>query len=777
MLMGLILAIFLALGLFLPGVALAQDAAPGDRVHLVINESEPPITIDADQVVYSEDMERVEFFGNVVIRRGEEMISGDMALWHEPTGSAEISGSVFFSTPDFRASARRAAVNMDLRLAKIYDGRAFFPERHYYIYGTVLERQGPETLYVRDGIFTTCDGPEPSWSLTAERLLVNREGFAESTGVVFKNPYFPMLYIPWLLVPVKTERQTGFLIPQIASTSRDGAMVALPFFWALSEDYDLTILPVYRSKRGVAITLEARYNLNVGEGIWLGTFMRDSKDNLYNYQSPGLPQANSKSLYWLRAQNNWQVADWDLNLDLDIVSDPLMLYAFRNDLDGFYYSRNLFNQYFGRTVNEELDPLRLSTFFAQKSGEDTYFRGSLVYTDNLYRHNNVDTLQNMPSLYFSLVSRPVTGKGATKANIPRFGLDLRYDYYTRRLTDASVVDETGHRFFAQPSLFWHTDLLNTFSLNTDAYFNLTAYAPTGHRPLEHGREMHDNFESSLSGGFEVELSTALSRIYESEDEPGEALLHQFVPTVSFVYVEAEDQDKMPYFDLFDRTLKQRTIRFGFWNTFTKREVTTGENGELTFDYRELLKLGVFHSYEFASNISWAEKDWARYYTTGYFERGVGPWELELEAYLNPWVTARILSSLDGRTREFTTHDVSLTLADLRGDSFSLIYDYKKPSLEYGPANFHMVNQARADLHLNFTHGWSTSVASRYDFADKRGLDTAVRVTYADQCYGISVVWEDSGDDTRIALVVDLLGLGSFGNAATAFADPIPEPQY
>jgi lipopolysaccharide assembly outer membrane protein LptD (OstA) len=174
-------------------------------------------------------------------------------------------------------------------------------------------------------------------------------------------------------------------------------------------------------------------------------------------------------------------------------------------------------------------------------------------------------------------------------------------------------------------------------------------------------------------------------------------------------------------------------------------------------------------------LQWAEKDWARYFTTGYFDSGTGPWEFELEAYLTPWMTARVLSTLDGRTREFTSHDISLTLNDGRGDSLSLIYDYKKPRLEYGPTDFQIVNQARADLHLNLTHGWTLSFASRYDLEDRRGLDTAVRIAYSAQCYGISLIWEDSGDDQRIALVVDLLGLGSFGNATTTFTD-IEQPK-
>ncbi|MDR2353283.1 MAG: hypothetical protein LBF22_09030, partial [Deltaproteobacteria bacterium] len=349
--------------------------ADSGRVVTLLQGSDPPVQIEADRVNYHQEF--LEFSGGVIISRGEELLSGDYALYHSASQTAEISGNIRLVTPDFSAVAERVALNMDLELAKIFAGRAYFPSGHYYVSGSVLERQGTETLYVSDGVFTTCDGPAPSWSLTADHLLVNKEGVAESTGVTLRNAYFPMLYFPYLLLPVKRERQSGFLLPQVASSSRDGFMVSIPFFWAIQEDYDLTLLPIYRSKRGLAMTLEGRYNFQVGEGIWIATYLEDRVYHSLTYQSPGGGTKRVRNLFWLRAENNWKIADFDLNLDLDFVSDPLFLYAFRNDPDGFYYSRNLFNNYFGRTVNEELDPQRLSSFFAQTSGPDSYFRVTL----------------------------------------------------------------------------------------------------------------------------------------------------------------------------------------------------------------------------------------------------------------------------------------------------------------------------------------------------------------------------------------------------------------
>ena len=755
----------------------AQSPPNADRVRMSLTDTDPRVEVEADQILNDENSGSLLLIGHVRLTRADEVITGDRAFWHEPTRAAEISGNVTLTTADFTATAARAAVNMDLRLAKIYDGQAFFPARHYYVEGDVIERQGPETLYINEAVFTTCDGDDPAWSIKATNFLVNKDGVATASGVRFDTSVMPLFYLPYFMVPIKNERQTGFLIPSLGNSSRDGFFLATPFFLELAEDYDLTILPFFRAHRGLSMTLEARYNLASGSGIWLATYMRDKQDNFFEFQNPGGGGRNVKDLYWLRAQNTWQVNEWDINLDLDIVSDPLLLYAFRNDLDGFHYSQQTFAQHFGRSVNEELDPTRLSTLFVQRAEPDTYYRAALTYTDNLYRYNNIDTLQNLPRLQFNLVSRPLRfGPLANlNGNWPRFSLAAQYDYFTRKSDDLSAVTETGHRLRVAPSLFYDQPIGSAFNLKIDAGAELTAYLPAGLRPAENGRERHTGFEREVTGNLDIELSTALQRIYDFGPGDAVATLHQITPLIRLEIVEAPGQETLPFFDNFDRRLNRRTFRYGLKNTLTTKIPVYGPDGALIRnDYRELLKLGVYSSYEFASNLDWAERDWARYYTTGYFDRGVGPLELEIETSIQPGVTARMISSLDGRTGHFTRHEISMNLASARGDSLSMIYDYDKPTLRQGPAGTsENISQIRGDAVLNLNSQWSTSFSTRYDFLRDNQLETYVALKYAAQCYGVSVVYSDTNSDRRVGLVFDLLGLGSFGTPTTSLSSSAP----
>jgi LPS-assembly protein len=743
-----------------------------NRVRMVVSQNGPEVTIFADEMRYDEVTGRLDFIGNVLITRDQEQISANRALWHEPTQTVEVSGDVKMRTPDFSATAARAAVNMDLKLAKLYDGKAFFPVGHYYVQGDVIERQGEEAFYVNEAVFTTCDGPEPSWRLLAKDLMINRGGLATARGVTMENKWFNLFYAPYFAVPIKGERQTGFLMPTVEYSKRDGFFLATPFFWELAEDYDLTVTPVWRSKRGLAVTLEGRYNLSAGQGIWLVTALKDKQNNVYSYRSLDLQAKNVKNLYWLRTQNSWNFSAWNINLDLDLVSDPMYLYTFRSDLDGFNVSQALFTRYFGRTINEELDPLRLSTFYAQRTGDDTYFKGSLTYNSNLYLKNNVDTLQNLPKLQYHIVSRPINLGFSMPGSLagPRFSLDVQYDYFTRRTDATSYVTELGHRFTMAPSLFWNQDIGTFMNLKVDGGFRYTAYFPSGYRPTRAGRELHDSTEQILSGNVNVQLTTSLSRVYDFGPGKATQTQHEISPVLAFELVETPSQSEAPFFDMYDRRLSRQTFRYGLRNSITtKTPVKDASDNLLYNEYKQIFKLGIYGSYEFANNIKWAENAWARYYTTGYYDSGVGPFELEIESNLAEGVSTRLLSQFDGRAGKFTRHEISMNLFNRRGDSLGLIYDYDNSTLASGPNQDNNVSQIRGDAVINFTRGWSSSFSTRFDFQRKKELETYFTLNYEAQCYAVSVFFSRTYDDQKVGLVFNLLGLGSIGSPTASLS--------
>ncbi len=773
---------------FLSGLPALPAVGPdlsADQVVVTVDGT-PPIVIRADEIESDRNLQLNHFRGRVSITRGEETVTADQAIWNDATNTAEVSGNIRIVTPDFTVLAERAVINLDLQMAKIYDGRAFFPARNYYLSGALIERLGEKTIHIEDGTATTCDGPSPAWTIHADRLTVTEGGYAKASGVSFNTRYAPIFATPYFMFPVKNERQSGFLFPTVANSSRDGFTIGLPIFWATGENHDLTYTPVWRNDRGFSNTLEGRYHLQAGRGIWQITYLDDRKPQYFDYKNEtasGVPdREEAKDRYWLRAQNSWRFGEWDVNLNLDLASDPLYLAEFRNDIDGFSSSYRLFAQEFGYTVNEYLDPLRSNTLYAQRTGYDSFFRGGVEYTQDLYSRDNHDTIQRLPSLQYNLVSRPLPESlGLNLTNLPRVSLGMRYDYFSRLSDDFSATDETGHRMYLNPSLAWSTPLADLATLQLDGDLGLTMYSADGYRPSDNtpaarASARHDGREDRLTGSMTASLSTTLGRVYDGGLKGAVATRHQMTPTVSFTYVGApDDQSKLPYWDPLDRRLPRKAVRYGLLNTFVSKTPTVDENGQPAgYDYFQFLKVGLWSSYEFEDNLEWADKPYARYYTTDYYDRGNGPVELEIETFLNPYFSARLVSAFDGRTGNATSHDLSFRAQDPRGDSLTLTYDYDSPSTALGTGGYQDYEEVRADLALLFNSEWSADFSTRYDLRAGRSLETHARLIYRAQCYGLGLLYSDTENDRRVGLVVDLLGLGSINYDRSGLASP---PQF
>jgi len=742
-------------------------AEPEDQVEITM-VGDPPIVIRANAIESDRNTQLNHFNGGVSITRGDEVITADRAVWNDATNTAEVAGNVKIVTPEFTMLAQRATINLDLQIAKIYDGRAFFPAQNYYLSGALIERLGEKTIHIKDGTATTCDGPNPAWTIEANSLTLTERGYATASGVSFKTSAAPVMALPYFVFPVKNERQSGLLFPSLANSSRDGFTIGLPIFWATGENHDLTYTPVWRSERGLSNTLEGRYRFENGKGIWQVTYLDDQDPQSYYYNNSSNRKEPSDR-YWLRAQNSWRLGEWDVNLNLDLVSDPLYLAEFRNDLDGFFNSYRMFEQEFGYTVNEYLDSLRTNTLFAQKTNYDTFVRGTIEYTDNLYSEDNRDTIQRLPSLQYNLVSRPwPESLGLGLSNLPRVSLGMNYDYFTRTSDEFSSTDETGHRVRINPSMNWSSPLAGLATLQLDGDLGLTMYAVDGYRISDstaaaRAAAQHDSRYNRLTGSMTASLSTTLGRIFEGGLGKAVATRHHITPTISYTYVETpEDQSDLPYWDPYDRRLPRRTVRYGLLNTFVSKTPVVDKTGQNAgFNYFQFLKIGLWSSYEFKNNLDWATKPYARYYTTDYFDRGAGPVELEIETFLNPYFSARLVSAFDGRTGKATSHDISFQAKDTRGDSLIVTYDFDSPTTSLGTrSSYQNYEELRADLSVVLNSEWAAAFSSRYDLRDGRSLETHARLSYQAQCYGIGLIYSDSDNDRRVGLVVDLLGLGS-----------------
>ena len=87
----------------------------------------------------------------------------------------------------------------------------------------------------------------PTWSMKSSSTTHNKK----KKKIIHKNAFLrikniPVLYSPYFSHPdPSVKRQSGFLPPLIKTISDIGRTFRAPYFWAISQDKDLTLTPIY----------------------------------------------------------------------------------------------------------------------------------------------------------------------------------------------------------------------------------------------------------------------------------------------------------------------------------------------------------------------------------------------------------------------------------------------------------------------------------------------------------------------------------------------------
>ncbi|MEA2013806.1 MAG: LPS assembly protein LptD, partial [Thermodesulfobacteriota bacterium] len=237
------------------------------------------VDIEADRMAYDSDTSTYRASGNVVITFENGYIKADNVIFNRMTNKVEADGNVYIKSGNDILEGGKAQFDINKKTGTITDGRAFFDENHLYLKGGIIEKKGDVTYFLEDGRATTCDSETPDWQFTGREMEVTVDGYGTIKHGTFQVRGVPILYLPYLIFPAKTTRQTGLLFPRI-SYSRDklGWDIGIPFYWAVSENVDATFCQRYMDERGFQEGVELRYILGKDSyGTLYGDYLNDNK--------------------------------------------------------------------------------------------------------------------------------------------------------------------------------------------------------------------------------------------------------------------------------------------------------------------------------------------------------------------------------------------------------------------------------------------------------------------------------------------------------------------
>jgi LPS-assembly protein len=724
-----------------------------------------PWRITADTVEYDAASATYYARGNVVIEKQATRLVADSAAFNRKAMTASAAGHVVLTVGGDVLTGERLELNLNKETGVVYDGSLFLKQNHFYIRGARIEKTGKDTYAAEKGSITTCDGDRPAWIITGRKVKVNVDGYGTATHAVFKADNLPVLYTPYLIFPAKSRRQSGLLTPEVGASNREGFTWDQPLYWAINDSSDATLDTRYMQKRGTMVGLEYRYALSDASlGAIMANGLKDRQiDNgtpsstaQWGYSGDAYDRPN-RDRYWLRAKADQELpGDAMAHLDLDIVSDQDYLVEFRDGPSGYDATQNYFLNTFGRGLDTYDETIRTNQLNINKIWPRYAFNGNLVWNDNViarrWQETN-DTLQQLPDIQFNAAKQQILGSGVY------WDMDSEYDYFYRQDGDR------GHRLDVYPRaylpLMWRHYLSLEPSVGLrQTVWQMDRYADNTLDRTSY-REIYD---------LELDLSTELSKIIQSPLASVDRIRHSIRPEVVYTYIPNQNQSDLPYFTGLDRIEAQNQITYSLTNTFTSRWAKNVPPRAV-----HPRKTGRGHEPPGSGDglVNWAQKNspapqlynyhrfcWfyleQTYYISASGQDEPHPFSDiygELQLSLSRYLALDADATYDPYESGFSSHNVSATLNDDRGDQLTVEHRYTKDLNESirSTASFRMTDR------LTMTGEYERNLLAGTDIVKGVGL------LYTAQCWSFGARYSVEGQDKRVGFIVNLAGLGGFGH--------------
>jgi hypothetical protein len=122
-------------------------------------------------------------------------------------------------------------------------------------------------LLSEDGVICiSIDDEKPAWQIKAESIDSYAEGYADLEDAVIEVKGVPILYLPYLRIPMKGQRQSGFLFPSLSYNRFNGSIFSQSVFFDLGVNKDSTMTVDFIEKRGTRFGADFRYQQKTYSG-------------------------------------------------------------------------------------------------------------------------------------------------------------------------------------------------------------------------------------------------------------------------------------------------------------------------------------------------------------------------------------------------------------------------------------------------------------------------------------------------------------------------------
>ncbi len=681
-----------------------------------------PLYLQGDELVYDNSGSRVIARGNVEIFYNKNVLTADQVIYDRSANTLTASGNVelkeangniiradnYTLTDDFRDGFVQSLSVVTRDDSRITAERG--------------ERREGNVTEFSDATFTACKSEgnvPPLWCIGAKRIIHDQTAQTISYQDAELKLYgMTVGYLPYFEHPdPSVKRKSGFLAPGYGNSGDLGVFTEIPYYFALSPNFDFLFNPRYMSEQGVMWQGEWRQKLANGEynvkfaaidQDWTDLPSRTTRaEDLDGWRGSVETHGRfSLSSWWSYGWNAIIESDDTFRrfykLDSVLLTDRVNDVWLKGQSERSYFSAKMY-QFGGLMVtdNDEAESYVHPIIDHNYVFKDPVLGGELSWKSNALSFSRSDTF---------------TGDGLLSQDMNRFVTEVKW---RRRFTDALGITYTP---FGE--------------LRGDAYQIKYDDLTGGPGAVN----LDDQFLRGLATGGATVSYPWVANVGSTSHviEP----IGQIVAHSSHV-----DQDFVPNEDakslIFDDTNLFDTTKFSGYDRL-ETGVRANVGVQYTFQgpvgYARILAGQSFH---LSGNNAYDPADVA---TSGFnTQSGLETKDSDyvLGAYIAPTDMFRLISQSRFDEDDFSLRRQDMTAVFSYGPLLAgATYSYGDAYLEE-TSRYETQEDILGYASLRLTDRWSIGGSLRYSIDEDRMLTDSIRIAYLDECFMLSATYSET----------------------------------
>ncbi len=617
-------------------VLLALWLISGSPQAVAQNSVTDGVLINADSMFRDLEKRTVRLEGHVQIVFQGQHLSCDKAMLDLKNQTLRAEGNVILTNEKVHVEGAQVEFNYKQNLGFIYDG--FVQSGQVVFEGDIIEKVEKDRYLATNGRYTACETCPAGWSFSGRKIDAELGGYARIRRPIFRIAGVPVLILPSIIVPLKSARQSGFLVPSPDYSRKGGVALSESYFWAISRSQDLTLTGKWYDTRGMKADADYRYVVSEnGKGRLKGSW---TEDRAFQRTLRDFGFDEYKDRWYLNYSHYYDMPErYVQRADLNLGSDLRLPRDFPSEIKGHG------------------DPALENKASITKFSDDHYFSVEADMYNNLLKTyplaSNEDSVHRVPEIRYSFKEQQLWDNG------PLFHFDTNFVSFARErynyddvLTGGpeakigphgevirdGVYDpktdffRTGQRLDIRPTLAYPFQLWRKVDINPSVFLRETQYkfyptdaAENPADPAEPG------FSSSASRRYvqtEITFKTEFSRIFGDLNDPqATRWKHAIEPEIGYSQIPWARRPNHPFFgenegqqysrqydpisetdinnrnsrlqfDYEDRTFERRVMDFGLTNRFTRK---TWLNSNPEYRTAVLFRLGQAYDFKEADS--------------------------------------------------------------------------------------------------------------------------------------------------------------------------------